>query len=660
MTTFRAVSDNLRAHRAALLATAAIALAGLSASVPPALAQARVTGRAQPATSAPRQIPGQTAGSQDAAARAAQAASDGDYGLEEVRPAQARVASSQPVVQAVPGSQSQPLNAALSRLARNPRDGEALIDAGKAATAMGDTDAAIGFYNRAAEVLPGNPRIKAGLATAYVRSENPFDAIPLFAEAEQGGIVDPAVVADRGLAYDLVGDNGTAQRYYQQALTATQSDEVRRRLALSQAIGGDKAGAEATLAPLLARRDRASYRTRAFALAIAGQTEEAVSIAYASLPQDLAAAISPYLRYMPRLTPSQQAAAANFGHFPRAADVGRDDPRVAAFAPPGGRRASVASADTALVPAGQPLGKRSRTSRRGSDGETALSAPRPDDTRRAAQTRPAREPALAARSPASATPPAASLPPPPLNVGRKMAEAEPLVLPATPPAIARSQPASTETAAPGPAVAIDLPAPKPAALPASPPTTMPPAVATPVVATPPPSAAPVLAANPPAPAAAPRQEPVATPVVQRPPAPSLADAFSDLAPSRVDTSPAPGAVDIRRIAPTRPAAKKDDPKKAEPAKPAPPAHPSRIWVQVATGRDKNALAFDWRRLVRQAPEAFRGKSGNVSDWGQTRRLLAGPFQTQAAANAFLQQLRKEKVDGAFLWTSPAGQVVDTL
>ncbi|MFA7587300.1 MAG: SPOR domain-containing protein, partial [Novosphingobium sp.] len=268
---------------------------------------------------------------------------------------------SRPVVQPLPAARGMTLNAALARLAQNPRDTQAMIDAGKAALMLGDVDAAIGFFSRARTVDPLNPYAKAGLAGALVRQENPFEAIPLFQEAERAGVVDADLAADRGLAYDLVGDNATAQRYYREALARGSSEEVTRRLALSYAIAGDRISADATLAPLLARGDKAAFRSRAFAMAIAGQAEEAVGIAYGSLPQELAAAISPYLRYMTRLTPAQQAAAANFGHFPRASEIGRDDPRVAQYAAANPRRGTLASADAALVPKGEPLGRKSRT-----------------------------------------------------------------------------------------------------------------------------------------------------------------------------------------------------------------------------------------------------------------------------------------------------------
>lgn len=83
-------------------------------------------------------------------------------------------------------------------------------------------------------------------------------------------------------------------------------------------------------------------------------------------------------------------------------------------------------------------------------------------------------------------------------------------------------------------------------------------------------------------------------------------------------------------------------------------------MQIATGRDKAALAFDWRRMGRQASDIFKGKQSFVAAWGQTNRLLTGPFESERAANAFIVQLRRSNIDGAFVWTSPAGQVVDQL
>jgi hypothetical protein len=137
---------------------------------------------------------------------------------------------------------------------------------------------------------------------------------------------------------------------------------------------------------------------------------------------------------------------------------------------------------------------------------------------------------------------------------------------------------------------------------------------------------------------------------------SLAEAFAEFNRPSTDATPAAGAVDLRRIKPTRPKVEKP----AEPPKPPPPSHPSRIWVQLATGRDKAALGYDWRRMTREKTELLRGKAPFISAWGQTNRLLTGPFQSEAAANSFIAQLRRADVDGAFVWTRPAGQVVDAL
>src|SRR5690349_2400471 len=86
------------------------------------------------------------------------------------RPSGALPTVSQPVVQPLPSSDGMTLDAALGRLARDPRDISALIDAGNAALTMGDVDAATGFFRRADQVSPGNPRVKAGLAGAMVRN----------------------------------------------------------------------------------------------------------------------------------------------------------------------------------------------------------------------------------------------------------------------------------------------------------------------------------------------------------------------------------------------------------------------------------------------------------------------------------------------------------
>ncbi|PXW74372.1 sporulation related protein [Blastomonas natatoria] len=256
------------------------------------------------------------------------------------------------------------LQNALQRLAVYPGDVDALIDAGNAALLLQDPQAAIGFFARAEEMSPGNGRIKAGLGSALLLNENPYEALRLFDEAKKLGVPETVYAADRGLAYDLVGNFNAAQDDYELALRRGGDDETIRRYALSLGISGDRAGAEAQLDPLLRKRDAAAWRTRAFVLAIAGDADGAIAIADATMPKRMAASIEPFFRFMGRLTPAQQAAAAHFGQFPAAAAMGKDDPRNRQYAALGTQRPRPGRADAGLIPAGDPLGPATDTKSR--------------------------------------------------------------------------------------------------------------------------------------------------------------------------------------------------------------------------------------------------------------------------------------------------------
>jgi tetratricopeptide (TPR) repeat protein len=694
-------------------------------------------------------------------------------------------------VQGLPSAGSQRLNAALARIARDPRDYAALIDAGDAASAMGDPEAANGFYKRADGISPNNARTKAGMARALVLQGKPTEAIPLFAEAEAGGAAAD-VTSDRGLAYDLVGDPLTAQRYYQAALARRDEDEVRRRLGISLAITGDATGSNAMLMPLLRKQDKPAWRAHAFALAIAGKTKEAVDTVNAILPPMLAQSVTPYLRYMPRLTRAQQAAAVNLGKFPRASEIGRDDPAIAAYAPAAAPR--VASADTRLIPRGKPLGGGSR-SRAGSDVTVATAAPLSSSERRARDkaARLARVeaveaarvappdptptigrdssgelPALATSTPMTPAATMAAAPAPrtaPVEVrsvqtlaARDTAAAVPTAPVAAPsqavavtrpggpavvrtgtltlPSVETAQPSATLAAAPSASPSVPR-----VVLPQTVPVSPPPrsfdlaALATstrPATASAPASPATSAASSTPAAAEKAASAGPASGAV------SLEQVFADLgSPSRAP-APIAGAVDVRAIEPAPPApvaelakaeppkteptratarlgaskpsikesetastaerdalavskkkgvtskdgklaaakladakltdakladAKKADAKKAD-AKKKPdikkPTHPSRIWVQVGVGRDKAAIGYDWRKFAKDNPLLFKGRQPYTSDMGRTNRILAGPFESQKAAVDLLSKLKKADIGGAFVWTSPAGQVVDPL
>ncbi|WP_132389612.1 SPOR domain-containing protein [Novosphingobium sp. PhB165] len=677
--------------------------------------------------------------------------------LPQAASAQSAPVVARPVVQAIPGAESQRLSAALARLGRNPRDAAALMEAADAARALNDFDAAIGFYRRADEITPGNARVKAGLAASLAMNGDPVSAIPLFAEAEKAGAAPSQIAADRGLAYDLVGANATAQHYYATALGSAADEEVRMRLAISQAIAGDNASAQTTLMPLLQKQDKPGWRTRAFALAIAGETQQAVDVSNSILPPQLAQSIAPYLRYMPRLTRAQQASAANLGKFPRASEIGHDDPRISAYA------VQLAATEAAMAPrtalaANQTASTRA-SSRSGRKAATPLAAARTALTPGASpvgpvppSTTPARVGLSSSTTPPRTSPPVHTVPdsarvapPEPMPTIERDASGE--LLPVTP---GRAAAASPAPAALAPSRAPLSPAPVRTAPP-------PPVSSVPAVnKTPTPgfdlargqgASAPVSAA----PVPTPTPTPTKLAGSESPPEPnahqlSLTEIFADLGKPTMQDTPADGAVDIRQIKPTQPEpipapkvpakpetkpdakpeakatgkpdakaeakpdakatdkpdakadtkpgakgdtkagakgdtkpgakgdtkagakadakpgtkgdAKGDTPAKGK--KPAAPTHPSRMWVQIGVGRNKDAIAFDWRRNLKQAPSLFKGHEPYVTDMGRTNRVLIGPFETQKAANAFLAEAKKQGFADALPWTSPAGQVVDPL
>jgi Flp pilus assembly protein TadD len=215
-------------------------------------------------------------------------------------------------------------SAALARYVRtlgsSPRDFSALIGAGRAALALGDTQAAAGFFARADDVSPNSPLPHAGMGAVDVAEGRPHAALPHFARAQQLGAPVATFGADRGLAYDLMGQQAQAQADYRAALGGPDSDEARRRLALSLAISGNKAEALQTLAPLHLKRDAAAARCRAFVLALSGDTSAAMTAIDSAMPGSWAR-VSPFLQRLPALQPAQKAAAVNLGIFPDAGDT---------------------------------------------------------------------------------------------------------------------------------------------------------------------------------------------------------------------------------------------------------------------------------------------------------------------------------------------------
>ena len=138
--------------------------------------------------------------------------------------------------------------------------------------------------------------------------------------------------------------------------------------------------------------------------------------------------------------------------------------------------------------------------------------------------------------------------------------------------------------------------------------------------------------------------------------PRVADAFADLSTGALPDARVSGdAVDISRIAIRR----EPPPPPPKPKEPAKPAHPSRVWVQVATGKDVSALAFDWRRISRAGGAPLAKLKPHTVRWGAANRLLAGPVDSRDAGQALVRELKAKGLD-TFLYVSSEGEEIQAV
>lgn len=602
------------------------------------------------------------------------------------------VSTPSPWAESIAQSSSDDLQNALRRIAKNPNDSSALADAGLAALKMGDTRAALGFLARADDIYPNSGRVKAGLGRALLAEENPLGAIRYFDQAVSHGVPLKEIAADRGLAYDLVGRNLDAQKDYEVALGHDPGDAVVSRYAISLGISGDIERADAQLNPMLQKSSRDAWRYRAFILAMNGKGKDANSIAKQTMPRKLARAIKPFFERMPKLTAAQKAAAVHFGHFPASENIGIDVAAVRLAA--NMARLGVNGADAGLIPIGQPLGNQALTPRvmampdksprrrPGSGGSkdrnsknkaadvevavlsrTILPLPKATPVRVYAAAAAEAAGAGTGQSP-EATTKVAPVPTPESN--RQAGNAlnpgftTSLGLGGTAPLVSESierkvviaghQPPKVE-----PTVALarsvdtgKVVGAKPAEnllLSTAQPVTIPPSqitsfdlAKTPKFAGP---AGEVVV-----------EKPVQTTSANR----SLADIIGGITVPDEERATKVVPVNLDTIQPAKPKPKVV--KKVE-AKPKEPEHPKRYWVQIATGANRDALKYDYRRISKKQVNLFKGQKAWTSRWGKTRRLVVGPFDDFKAAKAFEVDFRKGGGDG-FAWASANGVEVNEL
>jgi Flp pilus assembly protein TadD len=374
--------------------------------------------------------------------------------------------------------------AALARyvraLADDPKNFDALIGAGRSALELGDTQAAAGFFARADAVDPNSALPEAGMGAVSVANGDAKGAMPYFTRAQQLGATQAMLGCDRGLAYDMLGQQAKAQADYRAALNGPDRDEARRRLALSLAISGNKAEAMSILAPLSAKGDSAVPRVRAFILALTGDPNGAMKAVDAAMPGSWAR-VAPFLDRLPTLASGQKAAAVNLGIFP--------DSSGASYA---------YSAPARQVTTNVPMTQVASTDR--------------------------------------------------------LSGIDALLQPSSPPA------------------------------------------------------------------AAPQ------PVWQQP---SLDDQPQAKPVQVAYSAPPPRPASVQRTA---------------------AAQSSKIWIQLASGRDEDSLSGEFERMKRENPELFKGITGYVAEDGSHARLIIGPFRGPSDASIFAQDLRTVGI-GGFRWTN---------
>jgi hypothetical protein len=84
-----------------------------------------------------------------------------------------------------------------------------------------------------------------------------------------------------------------------------------------------------------------------------------------------------------------------------------------------------------------------------------------------------------------------------------------------------------------------------------------------------------------------------------------------------------------------------------------------VWVQVATGKDVKALAFDWRRISKTGGNSLSKLTPHTARWGAANRLLAGPVDSREKAQALVRDLKAKGLD-SFLYVSPEGEEIQSI
>lgn len=505
------------------------------------------------------------------------------------------------------------LAGALRTLSSDSRNFQALIAAGRASLDMGDTQAAAGFYGRAEEVAPQSPVPKIGIGAAMTAMGDARGAMTYFDRAQGLGAAHSSLALDRGLAFDLLGQQSKAQSDYRVAMFGAQADEARRRLALSLAISRDIRGAAAMLEPLLARRDPGAVRANAFVLALAGDREGARRTIDAALP-GAGARFEPFFRLLPVLRPDEKAMAVHLGEFPKdAAQRYASAERISSSpvlsignksefqieSPLRSAQVQVTPPKNAKVKppvkvAAKPVDAPRRAVREAPPPSTYFAMTRPslDPSRYASRSR---KPEAAV----AATPKKAAQPDPEPRPGFANDEL---------------MPRTAEAEQPEPLVPINIGA---------------------VLNR---DGEPILTAE-----AEVRTPPRPTPKLEivAPPAPKPKIELARLDPPKAKPKP-------------KSKVEAEKPKVAAKKMPASP-----YFVQLASGSHADRMGREYKKIKAKKPGLFAGRSAQVTNGKELFRLVIGPFKSRDDSGAFVSQLAKAGIDG-FTYTAPDGMTFEKI
>jgi hypothetical protein len=90
---------------------------------------------------------------------------------------------------------------------------------------------------------------------------------------------------------------------------------------------------------------------------------------------------------------------------------------------------------------------------------------------------------------------------------------------------------------------------------------------------------------------------------------------------------------------------------------APAIRPKKVWLQLASGQNPDALPSQFRRLKSKNGELFEGIKGYVARTPDRARLVIGPFRGSSDAETFAEDLNAVGID-SFSWTnSPTDTIV---